>query len=158
MSHKSKVIEGALDARGAKFAIVASRFNHLFVEKLVEGAISAVVRHNGIAEEQTIVWVPGAFEIPIVAQRLAQSKKYHAIICVGAVIKGDTDHYEFVMGAAERGIMQASLQTATPITTGILTVHTMEQAFERSGSKCGNVGWNAAVAAIEVTNVLRHIE
>lgn len=155
--HSPVLKQGSLDAKGLRFAVVASRFNHTFVEKLAQAAVDTVVRHGALAEEQSLVWVPGALEIPVVALRLAQTKTYHGVICVGAVIKGATDHYDFVVRSLEQGLVQASLQTGVVITSGVMTVATIEQAIERSGGSCGNLGYNAAMAAIEVANLMKQI-
>lgn len=151
-------VRGKLVATGLRTAIVASRFNLFFVEKLVEGALDAINQHGGQSELQRVIWVPGAFEIPIVAQKAAQSGKFDAIICLGAVIRGETDHYEHVSGGSTQGIAHVALKTGIPCSLGLLTADTMEQAISRSGSKMGNLGWNSAVAAIECVNVLRNIE
>lgn len=148
------LIEGSLDARGMKAAIVASRFNHFIVEKLVEGAVDAMVRHGGDGGEQTVLWVPGGWEIPLAARRLARRGGLDAIICVGAVIKGGTAHFDYVAGEVSKGISHVSMEEDLPVTMGILTTDNLEQAIERAGSKMGNKGWEAAVAAIEMVNVL----
>jgi len=158
LSDASKVTRGNLVATSMRTVIVASHFNNFFVEKLVEGAIDALVQHGASRSQQTIIWVPGAFEIPLTAQKAAQLGKFDAVICLGAVIRGETDHYEHVSGAAVNGIAQLSLKTGVPATLGLLTVDTIEQAIARSGSKMGNQGWSAAVAAIEWVNVLKSIE
>ena len=154
---KPQLIEGFFDASLMKTAIVASRFNEFLVNRLVEGAFDALRRHGAKVSEQTLIWVPGAFEIPLVAKKLASTGKFDAVICLGAVIKGDTFHFEQVSNAANNGIAQASLSTGTPMTNGILALQTLEQGIERSGSKVGNQGFNAALAAIELVNVLRRI-
>lgn len=157
-SGSAPVIRGSLLANSMRTAIVASRFNHFFVEKLVEGALDALVQHGALIEEQRIIWVPGAFEIPVVAQKAAESGKFDAIICLGAVIRGETDHYEHVSSSASNGIAQISLKTGIPTTLGLLTVGSIEQAISRSGSKMGNLGWSAALSAIECVNVLKTME
>lgn len=149
-----QVLEGTLDARGMKTAIVASRFNHFIVEKLVDGALDALVRHGADGSHQTIVWAPGSWEIPLVAQRLARRGGLDAIICVGAVIRGGTAHFDYVAGEVSKGIAQVSMQEDLPVTMGILTTDNLEQSIERAGSKMGNKGYEAAVAAIEMVNVL----
>lgn len=148
------VIEGSLDARGMKTAIVASRFNHFIVEKLVGGATDAMIRHGADGGEQTVVWVPGGWEIPLAARRLAKRGGLDAIICVGAVIKGGTAHFDYVAGEVSKGIAHVAMEQDIPVTMGILTTDNLEQAIERAGSKMGNKGWEAAVAAIEMVNVL----
>lgn len=154
---KHKSIEGNLNASGLKTAIIASRFNHLFVEKLAEGALDAMKRHGANESDQTLIWVPGGWEMPLATQKAAQSGAYDAIICVGAVIKGGTPHFDYVAGEMVKGIATVGLQSGTPITMGILTTNNLEQAIERSGTKMGNKGWEAAVAAIEQVNVLRQL-
>jgi 6,7-dimethyl-8-ribityllumazine synthase len=140
-----------------RFAVVAARFNALVVEPLVAGALDALKRH-GVAEDAVdLVRVPGSFEIPLVAQRLAGSKKYAAVICLGCVIKGDTDHYEFVAGEASGGVARAALATGVPVIFGVLTCDTLEQALHRAGGKSGNKGAEAAVTAVEMVNLLRQI-
>ena len=140
-----------------RFAIVASKFNHEIVERLVAGAKDALRRH-GIADGAVdLAWVPGAFEIPLVAQKLASSNGYLAVICLGAVIRGDTDHYDYVCDAATNGILQAGLTTGVPVLFGVLTCDTEEQAFDRAGGKAGNKGADVALAAIEMANLLTQL-
>lgn len=147
----ARVIEGNVIApAGAKFAIVASRFNDFIVDRLVGGAFDALVRHGAMAENVTIVRVPGAWELPVACSRIAKSRKFDAIVAVGAVIRGATSHYDFVAGEASKGIAQAQLATGVPIAFGVLTTDTIEQAIERAGTKAGNKGWEAAVSAIEM--------
>lgn len=148
------LVEGTLDARGMKTAIVASRFNHFIVEKLVDGALDALVRHGADGGEQTVVWVPGGWEVPLAARRLARRGGLDAIICVGAVIKGGTAHFDYVAGEVSKGIAHVSLEEDIPVTNGVLTTDNLEQAIERAGSKMGNKGAEAAIAAIEMVNVL----
>jgi 6,7-dimethyl-8-ribityllumazine synthase len=151
------VFEGTFVTPPGRFAIVAARFNQSVVEKLVAGALDGLKRH-GVAEEAIdLAWVPGSFEIPLVAQRLAGSKKYAAVICLGAVIKGETDHYDHVAGAATSGVAQAALATGVPVIFGILTCDTLEQAVNRAGAKSGNKGFDAALAAIEMVNLLHEL-
>jgi 6,7-dimethyl-8-ribityllumazine synthase len=158
VTHKAPVlIEGGLSARGMKMVIVASRFNHFIVEKLVEGAVDALIRHGAAGEQQTVAWVPGSWEIPLAASRLAKRGGLDAIICVGAVIKGGTAHFDYVAGEVSKGISMVSMAEDLPVTMGILTTDNLEQAIERAGSKMGNKGWEAAVAAIETVNVLAQI-
>jgi 6,7-dimethyl-8-ribityllumazine synthase len=148
--------EGTLTARG-RFALVAARFNQLIVDRLVEGARDCLRRY-GVAEEAVdLVKVPGSFEIPVVARRLAASKKYAAVICLGAVIRGDTDHYDHVAAGAASGIAQAGLDTGVPVIFGVLTCDTMEQALSRAGGKAGNKGFEAAATAIEMANLLSQL-
>ena len=158
MTTEAKVLEGHLNASGLKTAIIASRFNHLFVEKLVKGAMDGLVRHGATAQDQTIVWVPGGWEMPIATERAAQTRRFDAIICVGAVIRGGTPHFDFVAGEMIKGIAQVQLKHNIPLTMGILTTDNLEQAIERCGTKMGNKGFEAAVAAIETVQVLRALE
>ena len=151
------IYEGNFAPPSGRFALVAARFNHFIVEHLVGGATDALKRH-GVAEDAVdLVWVPGSFEIPLVAQRLAQSARYVAVICLGCVIRGDTDHYDHVAGEAARGIGQVALKTGVPVIFGVLTCDTLEQAINRAGAKAGNKGFDAAVTAIEMVNLLRQL-
>ena len=150
----STVTEGLLNASGRRFAIVASRFNELISKKLLEGAIDCLLRHNGQQENINIVWVPGAFEIPLVAKKLAKSGKYNAVICLGAVIRGNTQHFEYIAAEVSKGIAAISLELEVPVIFGVLTTDTIEQAIERAGTKSGNKGWDAALSAIEMADVL----
>ncbi len=152
-----KNIEGNLSAKGLKFAIIVSRFNNLITEKLLEGAVDCIVRHDGNEKNITVVRVPGSFEIPLTAKKLAKSGKFDAVICLGAVIRGDTPHFDYVANEVTKGIAQVSLETEVPISYGILTTDTIEQAIERAGTKMGNKGFDAALTAIEMVNVLRQI-
>jgi 6,7-dimethyl-8-ribityllumazine synthase len=150
-------IRGSFDARGRRFAIAAAAFNELVVGKLVEGA-QACFRAHGITEEDlSVAWVPGAFELPLVARRLAESGLYDAVVCVGAVIRGETSHFDFVAGEAARGIREVSVQTGVPVMFGVLTTENMEQALDRAGGKHGNKGWDAAMAAMQTVSVLDQI-
>jgi 6,7-dimethyl-8-ribityllumazine synthase len=150
-------IEGNLNAEGKKFAIVASRFNDLIVEKLTAGALDALIRHGANVNDVDTVYVPGAFEIPLAALTLAQTKKYDGIICVGAVIRGATSHYDYVCNEAAKGISHVSLTTGVPCAFGVITTENLEQAFERAGSKAGNKGYESAVAIIEMVNLINKI-
>ncbi|GAB6933575.1 6,7-dimethyl-8-ribityllumazine synthase [Calditerricola satsumensis] len=151
------VIEGNLVGTGLSFAIVVSRFNEFITAKLLGGALDALKRH-GVAEEAVdVVWVPGAFEIPLVARKLAERGKYDAVICLGTVIRGATPHFDYVCAEAAKGIAQAAMQTGVPVMFGVLTTDTIEQAVERAGTKAGNKGWEAAVAAIEMANLMRRL-
>ncbi len=147
--------EGNFATPVGRFAIVAGRFNQLIVERLVAGSQDGLRRHGVKDEDIDLVWVPGSFEIPLVAQRLATSKKYAAVICLGAVIRGDTTHYDHVAGSATSGVAQAGLSTGVPVIFGVLTCETVEQALDRAGVKAGNKGFDAALAAIEMANLLR---
>jgi 6,7-dimethyl-8-ribityllumazine synthase len=151
------IIEGRLDARGIKIGVIVSRFNHFITEKLLDGALDALKSHGGNEEDLTIVRVPGAFEIPLVTERMAASGKYQALVCLGAVIRGDTPHFEYVSGAVTRGIGKAIWQYGIPVGFGILTTNNVEQAMERSGSKDANKGYEAALTAIEMVSVLRQV-
>ncbi len=153
-----KLIEGQLNAKGKRFGLIASRFNELVVRKLVEGAEDCILRHGGAPENLELAWVPGSFEIPLTAQRMAVSGKYNAVICLGAVIRGATPHFEYIAAEVTKGIAQVNLQTGIPTVYGIITADTLEQALERAGTKMGNKGWDAALTAIEMVNLLPKIE
>lgn len=153
----SKRFEGMLQGKGLKFGLVVSRFNEFFTQKLLEGAQDALLRHGVNEEDIEVAWVPGSFEIPLTALKLAQSKKYDAIICLAAVIRGGTPHWEYVATEATKGIARVGLETGLPVTNGIITTDTLEQAIERSGTKAGNKGFEAAVSAIEMANLIKAI-
>ncbi len=155
MSQEPTVYEGDFNAAGGRFAIVASRFNAFIVEKLVEGALDALRRHGADVSAVDVAWVPGTFEMPLVARRMACSKKYDAVICVGAVIRGGTPHFDYVAGQCARGVSQASWDSDVPVLFGVLTTDSIEQCIERAGTKMGNKGFEAAVAAIETANLLK---
>jgi 6,7-dimethyl-8-ribityllumazine synthase len=148
-------IEGKLASQGLRFALVAGRFNSFVTDRLVEGALDAIVRTGGDPDDVRIYKVPGAFEIPLVAKRLASSGRYDALVCLGAVIRGATPHFEFVAAEVAKGVAQVGLETGVPVAFGVLTTENLEQAIERAGSKAGNKGWEAAMAAIETVNLLR---
>ena len=152
-----RILEGNVVAEGIKIGIVAARFNEFIVSKLVGGAQDACVRHGVKDEDIDLAWVPGAFEIPLAAQKLAQSGKYDAVICLGAVIRGSTSHYDLVCNEAAKGIAQVNLQTGVPVTFGVITTENIEQAIERAGTKAGNKGADAAIAALELANLLPQI-
>lgn len=152
-----KTIEGKLIAEGLKVAIIVARFNEFIGSKLLSGAVDGLVRHGMDEEDIEIAWVPGAFEIPVLAQKMAQSKKYDAIICLGAVIRGATSHYDYVCAEVSKGIASVSLQNGLPVMFGILTTDNIEQAIERAGTKAGNKGYDCALGAIEMANLLRQI-
>ncbi|MEA5092506.1 6,7-dimethyl-8-ribityllumazine synthase [bioreactor metagenome] len=152
-----KTLEGKLQAEGLKAAIVVSRFNEFITSKLLGGATDILLRHGANAEDITIAWVPGAFEIPLAAQKLAMSKKFDTVICLGAVIRGATSHYDYVCSEVSKGIAHVSLETGVPVAFGILTTENIEQAVERAGTKAGNKGADAAVSAIEMVNLLKNI-
>lgn len=151
------IFEGSLTAPRFRLAIVAARFNQEIVERLVRGAQDALKKHAVPADLVDLVWVPGSFEIPLVAHRMAESTKYAAIICLGAVIRGETDHYDFVCSEAARGIMQVGLATGVPVLFGVLTCDTEEQALDRAGGKEGNKGYDVAEAALRMANLMRQV-
>ncbi len=153
----SKLFEGVLLGKGLKFGVVASRFNEFITRKLLEGAKDALLRHGVSEENIDIAWVPGSFEIPLAAKKLAQTKRYDAIICLGAVIRGATPHFEYIAAEVTKGIAKVSLETDLPVSYGLITADTLEQAIERAGTKAGNKGFDAAVDAIEMANLLRNI-
>jgi len=157
MEDVMNIIEGKLSAEGLKFGIIVGRFNSFITERLLEGAIDCILRHGGSKENIEIVKVPGSFEIPLTAKKLAKSGKYDAVICLGAVIRGSTPHFDYVANEVTKGIAQVSLETEVPISYGILTTDTIEQAVERAGTKMGNKGFDAAMVAIEMANVLKSI-
>ena len=152
-----KTIEGKLIASKMKIGVVASRFNEFITGKLLGGAQDAFVRHGGNAEDLTVAWVPGAFEIPLVAQKMAQSGKYDAVVCLGAVIRGNTPHFDMVANESVKGIAQAGLQSGIPVIYGVLTTDSIEQAVERAGTKAGNKGFDAMTSAIEMVNLTRQL-
>lgn len=152
------VIEGKLLARDKKFAIVVSRFNDFITEKLLAGAMDALSRTGALAENIQIVKVPGAFEIPLVAKKLAQKGRYHALICLGAVIRGATPHFDYVSTEVSKGIAQVSLESDVPVIFGVVTTDTIEQAIERAGTKSGNKGWSAAMSAVEMANLIEAVD
>lgn len=151
-------IEGHLSASKLKVAIVTARFNEFITSKLLGGAIDALARHDINPSNIDEIWVPGAFEIPLAAMTLAESKKYDAVICLGAVIRGSTSHYDYVCNETAKGISQASLKTGVPVIFGVLTTDTIEQAIERAGTKAGNKGWDAGMAAIEMANLMPKLQ
>ena len=151
------IIEGKLIAEGQKIAIVAGRFNEIITNKLLGGAVDAFKRHGGEEENIDLAWVPGAFEIPLVAKKLAESKKFDAVVCLGAVIRGATPHFDMVANETTKGIAAAGLQTGVPIIFGVLTTDNIEQAVERAGSKAGNKGFEAVTTAIEMVNLMKQI-
>ena len=153
-----KMMEGKLSARGLKFAIVVSRFNEFITSRLLEGALDALLRHDGDEELIEVIKVPGSFEIPPTAKKLALSGRYDAIICLGAVIRGATPHFEYIAAEAAKGIAQAALETGVPILFGIITAETLEQAIERAGAKEGNKGFDIALAAIEMANLFAQLK
>ncbi len=153
-----KTFEGQLSAKGLKFCIIVSRFNDFITSKLLEGALDALIRQGAQEEDIDVVRVPGAFEIPLIAKKTASSKKYDSVIALGTIIRGATPHFDYVAAEASKGVAQASLDTGVPIAFGIITSDTIEQAIERAGSKSGNKGWDAAMTAIEMCNLIQVIE
>ena len=152
-----RTLEGKVVAREIKVGIVAARFNEFIVSKLVAGARDGLLRHDVKDEDIDLAWVPGAFEIPLIASKMAKSGKYDAVICVGAVIRGSTSHYDYVCSEVSKGIAQVSLASSVPVMFGVLTTDTIEQAIERAGTKSGNKGFDCATGAIEMVNLLREI-
>ena len=150
-------IEGNLLGKGLKLVLVISRFNEFITGKLLEGAKDAMVRHGVAAADIDIAWTPGAFEIPLIAKKLAQAGKYHAVVCLGAVIRGGTPHFEYIASEVAKGIAQVSLETGVPVIFGVITAENLEQAIERAGAKEGNKGFQAAVSAIEMANIIKAI-
>lgn len=152
-----KIYEGELQAKGLKVAIIISRFNDFITRKLHDGAIDSLIRHGASEKDIEVIKVPGAFEIPLAAKRIAEKKKHDAIICLGTVIRGATPHFDYVAGEAAKGIAMASMETGMPIAFGVLTTNTIEQAIERAGSKGGNKGWDAALVAIEMAQLFKKL-
>lgn len=150
-----RVYEGKLIAHGLKFGIIVGRFNEFIGGKLLTGALDALKRHGVEEKDIEIAWVPGAFEIPLTAKKMAKSQKYHGVICLGAVIRGATPHFDYVSSEVSKGIANVSLETEVPVIFGVLTTDTIEQAIERAGTKAGNKGYEAAVTAIEMANLLK---
>ncbi len=153
-----RTIEGKMTAEGMRTAIVASRFNEFITARLVSGAEDTLRRHGAAEQDIVTAWVPGAFEIPLIAEKMAESGKYDAVICLGAVIRGATSHYDYVCSEVSKGIAQVSLKSGVPVLFGVLTTENIEQAIERAGTKAGNKGSDCAAAAIEMTNLLRELE
>lgn len=152
-----KVLEGKVVADGAKIGIVAARFNEFIVSKLISGARDGLVRHNVEDDDITLAWVPGAFEIPVMAKKMAESGKYDAVICLGAVIRGATGHYDYVCAEVSKGIASVSLETGVPVMFGVVTTDNIEQAIERAGTKAGNKGYDCALGAIEMINLAKQM-
>ncbi|MBU5476607.1 6,7-dimethyl-8-ribityllumazine synthase [Eubacterium sp. MSJ-21] len=150
-------LEGKLVADGVKIGIVAARFNEFIVSKLVGGAMDGLIRHDVKEEDVTVAWVPGAFEIPVVAKKMAKSGKYDAVICLGAVIRGATSHYDYVCNEVSKGVASVSLETEIPVLFGVVTTENIEQAIERAGTKAGNKGYDCALSAIEMINLMKQI-
>jgi 6,7-dimethyl-8-ribityllumazine synthase len=152
-----KQIEGSLNAKDARFALVVSRFNDFIGQKLVEGAVDCIVRHGGSRENMVIIRCPGAFELPSVAKKAALTGKYDAVITLGVIIRGSTPHFDVIAAEATKGVAQVSMETLIPVSFGVLTTENLEQAIERAGTKAGNKGFDAALAAIEMVNLYRQI-
>ena len=153
-----RVLEGNVVAKGIRVGIVAARFNEFITSKLMGGALDGLKRHDVKEEDIDVAWVPGAFEIPLIASKMAKSKKYDAVICVGAVIRGSTSHYDYVCSEVSKGIANVSLNSDIPVMFGVLTTDNIEQAIERAGSKAGNKGYECATGAIEMVNLIRALE
>jgi 6,7-dimethyl-8-ribityllumazine synthase len=153
----TKIIEGKLTAKGKKFGVVISRFNDLISSQLLLGAQDCLVRHECNQDDITVAWVPGSFEIPLVAKKMANSKNYDAVICLGAVIRGGTPHFDYIASEVSKGIANVGLEAGLPVIFGIITADTIEQALERAGTKAGNKGWDAALSAIEMVNLMGKI-
>jgi len=153
----AKVITGNLIAKGKKFAIIASRFNDLITKELVGGCLDTLVRHGADDKDLSVVWVPGAFEIPTVAAKLAKAKSFDAVICLGTVIRGATPHFEYISSEVSKGVAKVSLDSGLPVIFGIITADTIEQAIERAGTKDGNKGRDAAISAIEMSNLIEKL-
>lgn len=153
----ANIIQGQLSAKGKKIGVVISRFNEFITGRLLEGAYDCIQRHDGDIDGIDVVWVPGSFEIPVIAQKMASTKKYQAVICLAAVIRGGTVHFEYVAAEVTKGIAQVSLQTGIPVIYGVLTCDTIEEAIERAGTKQGNKGWQAALSAIEMADLMEKL-
>ena len=153
-----KTFEGKLTAKEIKIGIVAARFNEFIVSKLLSGAVDGLVRHDVKEEDIHVAWVPGAFEIPLIASKMAKSGKYDAVICLGAVIRGSTSHYDYVCNEVSKGIAAVSLESGIPVLFGVLTTENIEQAIERAGTKAGNKGYDCAMSAIEMVNLIQEME
>ena len=153
----AKIIQGDLSGKGLKIGIVAARFNDFITSRLLDGAIDALQRHGAADSDIEVLKVPGAYEIPLAAKMLAKSKKFNAIICLGAVIRGATPHFEYVSAEVSKGVASVSMETGLPVIFGVLTTDTIEQAIERAGTKGGNKGWDAALSAIEMANVMKQM-
>ncbi len=153
-----RVIEGKLSAEGLKVGMVVARFNEFISSKLLSGAMDALIRHGAKDQDVTVAWVPGAFEIPLIAKKMARSGKFDCVICLGCIIRGATPHFDFVAAEASKGIALVSLEADCPVAFGVLTTDSIEQAIERAGTKAGNKGWEAALAAIEMVNLAKALE
>jgi 6,7-dimethyl-8-ribityllumazine synthase len=158
MDSKGQVFEGFLSGESLRFAVVVSRFNEFISSKLLSGAWDCLTRHGADPALVDVAWVPGAFEIPLIAQRLAATKRYNAVICLGAVIRGSTPHFDYVAGEVAKGVAMVQLESGVPVTFGVLTTESIEQAIERAGTKSGNKGWDAAVSALEMANLVKRMD
>lgn len=158
MSESGRVFEGFLKGEGLRFGIVVSRFNEFIGSKLLSGAKDCLTRHGVAAGDVDVAWVPGALEIPLIAQRMAASKRYDAVICLGAVIRGSTPHFDYVASEVAKGVARVQLDSGVPVVFGVLTTETIEQAVERAGTKSGNRGWDAAASAVEMANLVRKLD
>ena len=153
-----KTLEGKLDAKGLTFGLIVSRFNSLLTDKLLEGAVDCLIRHGGDKKDITVAWVPGAFELTYAASRMAKAGNYDAVVCLGAVIRGDTPHFDYIANEASKGIARLAIDSDLPVIYGLVTADTIDQAIERAGTKAGNKGWDAAMSAIEMVNLYRVIK
>ena len=151
------VFEGMLTAEGKSFGIIVSRFNNFLTDKLLQGAVDCIVRHGGTQDKISVAYVPGAFEIPYAAAKMARNKAYDAVLCLGAVIRGDTPHFDYIANESAKGIAKIGLDSGKPVIYGLITADTLEQAIERAGTKAGNKGWDAAQAAIEMVNLYQKL-
>ncbi len=149
-----KIINGHLSAKGKKFGVVVGRFNEFISNKLLSGAVDCIVRNDGSEDDVTVAWVPGSYEIPLIAKKMAESKKYDAVICLGAVIRGATPHFDYIAAEVSKGVAHVGLETGVPVVFGVITSDTIEQAIERAGTKSGNKGWDAAQTAIEMVDLI----
>jgi len=152
-----KTFEGKLEATGFRFGLVVSRFNNFLTDKLLDGAVDCLIRHGADEANLSVAYCPGGFEIPYVAAKMVKSGKYDAVVCLGAIIRGDTPHFDFIAGESAKGIAKLALDSGIPVVYGVVTTDTLEQAIERSGTKAGNKGWNAAEAAVEMVNLYKAI-
>jgi 6,7-dimethyl-8-ribityllumazine synthase len=158
MSEAGRVFEGVLKGEGLRFGIVVSRFNEFIGSKLLSGARDCLSRHGAAAEAIDVAWVPGALEVPVIAKRMVKTGKYDAVICLGAVIRGSTPHFDYVAAEVAKGVAAVQLDSGTPVIFGVLTTETIEQAVERAGTKSGNRGWDAALSALEMANLVRRLD
>ncbi|MFQ5602031.1 MAG: 6,7-dimethyl-8-ribityllumazine synthase [bacterium] len=154
----SKTIAGQLTAKDKKFGIVVARFNNFISKQLLDGAMDCLLRHGASEDDIEIVWVPGSFELPLAAQKLANSKKYHCVICLGAIIRGQTPHFDYIAAEATKGIAQVALSSGIPTAYGLITSDSLEQAIERAGTKAGNKGWDAALSGLEMADLFEQLD